>query len=57
MHTLDRTLLHINIGLRSEPVFFSQLILAGSLDCMIHFWCSNLYHDLSFIEAFVFDEL
>ena len=51
MHTLDRTLLHINIDLWSEPILFSQLILVGLLDCMIHLCCTNLDHDSSYLEA------
>ena len=50
MHTIDRTLLHINIDLSSESILFSQLTLVGLLDLMIHLCCTNTDHASSYIE-------
>ena len=49
MHTLDRTLLHINIGIWYEPILFSRLILAGLVDRMVHVWCPNIYYASSYL--------
>ena len=51
MHALDHTLFHSNIGLRPEIILFSQSILAGLVDSMIHLRCPNLDHDLSYLGA------
>ena len=57
MHTIDRTLLHSNIGLQYEPIFFSQLILEGLVDRMIHLWCPNLYHASYYLGEFLCTDL
>ena len=57
MHTIDGTLLHSNIGLQYEPIFFSQLILEGLVDRMIHLWCPNLYHASYYLGEFLCTDL
>ena len=44
-------MLHSNIDLRSEPIFFSQLDLVGLSDCMINLCFPNLDNDSSDLEA------
>ena len=51
MYTIDCALLHRNVDLWYEPILFSQLILVGLVDCMIHLCCVNLYHASSDIEV------
>ena len=57
MHTLNSTLLHINIDLRYEPILFPQLILVGLVDLIIHLCCPNMYHASSYIGELAFTDL
>ena len=57
MHTLDCKMLHSNIDLRSEPIFFSQLDLVGLSDCMINLCFPNLDNDSSDLEALACTDL
>ena len=51
MHTLDRTLLHSNIDLWYEEIFFSQLILVRFVDLIIRLCFPNMDHDSSYLVA------
>ena len=51
MQTLYITILHRNIGLRFDTILFSQLIVSGLLDHIIHLWCPNMHHASSYLGA------
>ena len=51
MPTHGRTLLHSNIYLWSEPILFSELILLGLMDFMIHLCFPNLDHGSYYLGA------
>ena len=57
MKTLILALLHRNIYLQSEPIIFSQLVLVGLVDYIIHLCCTSMYHASYYLKELAFTDL